>query len=108
TVLVDPEYWILSRNNSTKKLIPINTGEGSIDIYPNPVSNPMNVYLHNFNNNSAQLIVLNAAGQQMYRQQVILTNGAELLSIPTGTWASGMYSLQVLAGDKKMVKPFIR
>ncbi|MEX1201821.1 MAG: M1 family aminopeptidase [Ferruginibacter sp.] len=108
TVLVDPEYWILSRNNSTQKLIPINTGEGSIDIYPNPISNPMNVYLHNFNNNSAQLIVLNAAGQQMYRQQVILTNGAELLSIPTGTWASGMYSLQVLAGDKKMVKPFIR
>ena len=108
TVLVDPEYWILSRNNSVQKINPINTGEGSIDIYPNPVSNPMNVYLYNFNASSAQVWVTNAAGQQMYRQQVALINGAELLSIPTGNWSSGMYSIQVMAGDKKLLKQFIR
>ena len=108
TVLVDPEYWILSRNNKVQKINPINTGEGSIDIYPNPVTNPMNVYLHNFNASSAQVIILNAAGQQMYRQPVTLTNGAEFLNIPSGSWSSGMYSIQVLAGDKKMLKQFIR
>ena len=108
TVLVDPEYWILSRNNKVQKINPINTGEGSIDIYPNPVTNPMNVYLHNFNASNAQVTILNAAGQQMYRQAVTLTNGAEFLNIPSGSWSSGMYSIQVLAGDKKMVKQFIR
>lgn len=108
TVLVDPEYWILTRNNSVQKIDPINTGEGSIEIYPNPISNPMNVYLRNFNANNAQVMVLNAAGQIMYRMQVGLTNGAELLSIPSGSWSSGMYVLQVIAGDKKMRKQFIR
>ena len=108
TVLVDPEYWILSRNNKVQKINPINTGEGSIDIYPNPVTNPINVYLHNFNASNAQVTILNAVGQQMYRQSVTLTNGAEFLNIPSGSWSSGMYSIQVLAGDKKMVKQFIR
>jgi hypothetical protein len=108
TVLVDPEYWILSRNNKVQKINAINTGEGSIDIYPNPVTNPMNVYLHNFNATNAQVTILNAVGQQMYRQSVTLTNGAEFLNIPSGSWSSGMYSIQVLAGDKKMVKQFIR
>lgn len=108
TVLVDPEYWILSRNNKVQKINPINTGEGSIDIYPNPVTNPMNVYLHNFNAANAQVTILNAVGQQMYRQSVKLTDGAEFLNIPSGSWSSGMYSIQVLAGDKKMLKQFIR
>jgi hypothetical protein len=44
----------------------------------------------------------------MYRQTVMLANGAEFLNIPSGSWSSGMYSIQVLAGDKKMVKQFIR
>lgn len=108
TVLVDPEYWIISRNNTTQKTTLGNTGEGGVDINPNPVNNPMNIYLHDFNATVAELHIVNAAGQLVYKRSVPLINGSELLQVPTAHWSRGMYMVHVKAGDKKIVKPVLR
>jgi aminopeptidase N len=107
TVLVDPEYWIISKNNSTQKTSIINTGEGIVEIYPNPVISPLNIYMHDFNANSAEVQITNVKGQLMFKKSFALINGAELLQIPSQQWARGMYVVRVQAADKKIVKQLI-
>lgn len=108
TVLVDPEYWIISRNNTTQKTILSNSGLGGVDINPNPIQNPMNIYLHDFNMDRADVYIVNAGGQLVYRKNVTLINGAELLTIPTNNWSKGLYIVTIKAGDKKIVKRILR
>ena len=108
TVLIDPEYWIISKNNSTQKITPANSGEGVVEIYPNPASSPVNIFLHDFNAASAQINITNAAGQMTYKRTIALTNGAELIQLPTQQWARGIYFAQVVAGGKKIVKKITR
>ncbi len=108
TVLVDPEYWIISKNNSTQKITPGNSGEGMVEIYPNPVINPLTIFIHDFTAATAHIQISNAAGQIMYKRTVTLTNGAELIQLPTQQWARGIYFVQVVAGGKKIVKEIVR
>jgi aminopeptidase N len=108
TVLVDPEYWIISRNNTTQKTTLSNSGQGGVDINPNPIQNPMNIYLHDFNNDAAEVYIVNAGGQLVYRRSLSLVNGAELLIVPTNSWSKGLYIVTIKAGDKKIVKRILR
>ncbi|HSN62215.1 MAG TPA: M1 family aminopeptidase, partial [Ferruginibacter sp.] len=108
TVLVDPEYWIISKNNSTQRISANNTGQSIVDVYPNPATNPLTIFLHDFNAGTAEIQISNTAGQLMYKRSVALFNGAELLSINMQNWARGAYMIRVLAADKKIVKQVIR
>ncbi len=107
TVLVDPEYWIISKNNSTEKKVLTNTGHGIAEIYPNPVANPLNIFLHDFNASAAAIQIVNAQGQLMMKKVITLLNGTEFLQIPTQQWARGLYIVQVQAGTKKIVKQIV-
>ena len=104
TVLVDPQYEIISANNRTEKTTPDNTGLGNVDIYPNPVSSPVTLQLYNFNATRAEVVITNAGGQRVYRNTIPLINGAELLRIPVNGWSKGLYMVNIKAGDKKIVK----
>ena len=108
TVLIDPELWIISKNNSTQKVTATNTGQGIVDINPIPVSDPMQLFMHDFNASAAEIRIVNALGQQVYHRQVPLVNGAEIVYISTRHWAKGVYQVQILAGNKKLVKQVIR
>ena len=108
TVLVDPEYWIISKNNSTQKTIFANSGEGIAEIYPNPIADPLSIFLHDFNANTASIKILAANGQLMYKRSVALLNGAELCVVPTKQWARGMYIIYIEAAGKKIVKQVVR
>ncbi len=108
TVLVDPDYWIISKNNTTQKIAMSNSGEGIADIYPNPVTDPLNIYLHDFSAAEASIQISNALGQVLYKNVVGLINGAELLQIPTRQWARGLYTVNIIAGNRKIVKQIVR
>ena len=108
TVLVDPEYWLISKNNSTQKTTLANSGEGIAEIYPNPVTNPLSILLHDFRGTSANVNITNAKGQRMYMRVIGLTNGAELIQIPTQNWAPGMYVILIDVAGKKIVKQVVR
>lgn len=108
TVLVDPEYWLISKNNSTQKTTLANSGEGIAEIYPNPVTNPLSILLHDFRGTSANVNITNAKGQRMYMRAIGLINGAELIQIPTQNWAPGMYVILIDVAGKKIVKQVVR
>ena len=108
TVLIDPEYWIISKNNSSIKKNLSNTGEGLVEISPNPVRGTFQVFLHDFNASQLQLRITNAQGQRVFQKMVPLTAGAEIITVDATAWASGLYSLTALAGDKQIVKQVLR
>ena len=108
TVLIDPEYWLISKNNTSAKVVFANTGNPAVEVYPNPLQDPVTVYLHDFNQPAAQLVLYNALGQLIYKQNIILVNGAEILQLNVGNLSRGVYILKITAGDFKYTKELLR
>jgi aminopeptidase N len=116
TVFVDSSFWIISRNNTTEKLPevndgssdpkPTNNGQGGIDVNPNPVTGPLNVYLHDFASNNVKLRILNAAGQLVYAKDVALWYGTATVAIPN--LAGGMYIIEASNSETQISKKVIK
>lgn len=108
TVLVDPEYWLVSKNNSAARIDFGVTGNPVVEIYPNPMQDPLTVYLHDFTEPMATLVLYNALGQLVQKQTIQLINGAEILQLNTGKFPPGEYFLKVTAGDFKFIAKLLR
>jgi aminopeptidase N len=119
TVLVDPALWLVTKNNTTEKTADVNDGTcattlnpnnglGIVDIYPNPITNPFTISLHDFNDNTASINIYNKIGQRIFNKTVPLTYGIAKIDIPVNNWAKGVYVVKVISGGKTVVKQFVR
>jgi len=108
TVLVDPEYRLISKNNTTDKVVFNNTGNPGVEVYPNPIQDPVTVYIHDLDRASADLCLYNALGQLVHKQNVILINGAEIIQLNVGNLSRGEYILKITAGDFKYTQKLLR
>ena len=108
TVLVDPDYWLISKNNTTLKTNSTNTGKGVVEIYPNPLTKPLNVYLQDFSENIATIYIYNNLGQLLSTKNVQLYNGAELLQLPLRQLPKGVYIVKINVGNNKFVQRIIK
>jgi aminopeptidase N len=99
TVIIDPEYWLISRNNKTTKLDEIEPSKQNLVVYPNPFSEQFTVQLQNFNSPFVDVLVYNLIGQTLFHQRFNLYQGKEILSIPTSHWARGKYMIRVVNED---------
>ncbi len=108
TVLIDPEYWLITKNNTAVKTTLTNSGKGAVEIYPNPVTNPLTVYLHDFSENTATIRIYNNLGQLVFVKNIPLYNGAELLQLSLGQLPKGVYIVKVNVGENKFVKRIIK
>lgn len=109
SVFIDPEYWLVSKNNTSTKISGAGAGQNTIQVFPNPIGDRFYVYIRNMSSGSANINLYNAAGQRVYTKAVNLVNGSEYLEIPSGHLASGTYYLRLAAGNgfkfiKKLVK----
>jgi aminopeptidase N len=122
TVLVDPGLWLVTKNNTTERTAnindssctpppppaPTNSGDGIVDIWPNPVTNPFVISLHDFKDDNALITIHNKLGQRIYSQSIALANGMAQARVPMGNWARGVYIVKVISGGKTVTKQFIR
>lgn len=109
TVLVDPEYWLITKSNTTAKVPDVVNGKNLVQVYPNPVGSQLYVYLRGFTSSSATIVMYNTTGQRVYSRNIALVNGSEFLEIPSAHLASGEYSLQIRSGtDFKWVKKLVK
>jgi aminopeptidase N len=108
TVLVDPEYWLLSRNNSTIKKASVISGQNIVQVFPNPLPNQFHVYLQNFVSNKVSITLYNAIGQLLYKKELTLANGSVYLDIPSHQLPHGEYNLRIQSGDFKYAKKLIK
>jgi len=109
SVFIDPEYWLLSRNNTTLKVLDNTGAQNTVQVFPNPVRDQFYIYLRNFATPTAIINLYNAIGQLVYTQNVPLTNGSEYLEIPSQHLPAGEYNLQIKSGNNfKYVKKLLK
>lgn len=107
TVLVDEDYQIISKGNTSKKIAATNTGKPEVEVYPNPIQNPLNVYLHDFAGNNATIRIYGSDGRLVYANNIVLIDGAEFLQIPLNHLAKGRYVIKIISGEVLITKQLI-
>jgi aminopeptidase N len=108
TVFVDPDYWLISRNNTAQKVTDNSGGPNVIQVFPNPVHEQVFVYLRNYSSPFANVYLYNSVGQLLYKK-ILQVNGSEFIEIPFGNLARGIYFLKVGSGkDIMFVKKILK
>jgi aminopeptidase N len=109
TVLVDPGYWLITRNNSTLKLPAVNFPANTIKVGANPFKDKFTIQLYNVTSTqNLTAILYNTLGQMVATKNIVLTNGDAVVDMPTSYLASGQYVLKIIGGDIKYVKKMIK
>ncbi|MBA2563788.1 MAG: T9SS type A sorting domain-containing protein [Chitinophagaceae bacterium] len=104
SVLIDPEYWLISRNNTSEKITDSSEEKNNIQIFPNPVQSRLSVYLRNFNSEkNASLNIYNVGGQLIYKKEILFYNGSFYAEIDTKDFARGIYFVKIYSGSKILV-----
>jgi aminopeptidase N len=109
TVIIDPEYWLISTNNASQKIVDNSSGENIIQVFPNPVRNQLFVYLQNFTDANATINFYNAAGQLYFSKKIIGYNNSYFTEINTSHYTRGAYFVKIQSGKKTIfVKKIIK
>jgi aminopeptidase N len=109
TILIDPDYWLISGKNTTTKVFDAVTGQNIVQVFPNPVKDQFYVYLRNFASAKAILNLFNAIGQLVYTRTITFSNGSNYLEIPSKNLPAGEYNLQIkTTGGFKYVKKLLK
>lgn len=109
TVLIDPEYWLISRNNTATKVPDAGTAKNVVQVFPNPIQKQFYVYLRNFTAPTAIINLYNAVGQRLYTKNITLVNGSEYFEVPSQNLPVGEYNLLVKSSDGfKYVKKLLK
>ncbi len=108
TVLIDPEYWLVTKNNTTAKVPDAAAGQNIVQVFPNPVKDHFYIYMRKMVSATANINLYNAAGQLVYTRNINLVNGSEYVEVPSQYLSSGVYFLRINAGDFKFVKKLVK
>jgi len=109
TVLIDPDYWLICRNNTAAKVPDVVSGRNLVQVFPNPIQKQFYIFLRNFTAASVNITLHNAIGQLVYSTNAALVSGAEYLEIPSQNLAAGIYELQIKTSDGfKYVKKLLK
>ena len=108
TVLIDPEYWLVTKNNKSAKVPDATTGQNVVQVFPNPVGNQFYIYMRKMVSGTASVNLYNALGQRVYTKNINLVNGSEYVEVPSQYLLKGVYFLKINAGDFKFIKKLLR
>jgi hypothetical protein len=109
TVLIDPDYWLITKNNKTAKVPDASVGQNSVLVFPNPVQDRFYIYIRNASSPTANIVLYNSAGQRVWSKSISLVNGSEYLEVPSQHLASGVYYLHIKGTNGfKFVKKLLK
>jgi len=108
TVIIDPEYWLITNNNISEKINDDITGKNIVQVFPNPFLNNFNLYLHNFAAQKAYVQIYDAKGSLVFNENILL-NGSLYTPINTQSFSKGIYIIKLQTDDgfryvKKILK----
>ncbi len=108
TVFIDPEYWLITKNNVAEKVPDNLNGTNVIKIFPNPVADHFYVYLSNFSSQNASLKIYDNNGRLLLNKNLSI-NGSAFFEINSKAFATGIYFIKIQADNgvkfaKKILK----
>ncbi|MDQ6756853.1 MAG: T9SS type A sorting domain-containing protein, partial [Bacteroidota bacterium] len=108
TVLIDPDYWLITKNNTSQKVADNISGQNVVQVFPNPVQSTLSIYIRNYKDALATLSIYNSAGQVLYKKQLFI-NGSQFIEIPVAYLSSGVYFIHLRSvNETKFVKKIVK
>jgi PKD repeat protein len=85
-------------------------GNGQLAVFPNPVSEKLNVNLHQLPGAGEEISIYNVFGEKMYSevQREELNANREMYSVNCKFFPSGLYYIEVVKGEKRFVTKFTK
>lgn len=80
---------------------------GSVNVYPNPAEDIVNVSFENISNTNARLTLYNAMGQMVVTSQQAIGGGKNLLTLNTSGLAPGFYTLDIEVGSDRLSRKVV-
>ncbi len=109
TVLIDPDYWLITRNNSSEKIIDHTGAKNEVLIYPNPVLNSLFLYLKHNEANHAAIKLFDASGKLVVQDDLHFAGMAAYKEIDLHKLPKGVYFLHLQTDKKwKLVKKILK
>ena len=108
TVIIDPEYWVLTKNNVSIKEPALSDPVNEIKVYPVPASSNITLSIKNPVEKTMVLRIFNTAGQLVSQQQRNTPGRDEEIQINVSKLSAGVYLLRIDAGDLKTTRPIIK
>jgi aminopeptidase N len=108
TVIIDPDYWLITKNNISQKMSDNISSENFVQVFPNPFVNRFSVYLHNFSATKVYFKIYDSNGRLMYNQNLSV-NGSLYQEINTQLFSKGAYFFSVQTNNGfKFVKKILK
>lgn len=109
TMIVDPDYWILSGFKITSKDPTLTAGENEIKVLPVPtVANDVLLSILNPSAKTMKLRIFNTIGQLMWQQQVNTPGPVERIPINISRFSRGVYLLHIEGDNFKLTRHIIK
>ena len=109
TVLIDPDYRVLSRNNVSIKEAALTGPDNEIKLYPVPaLSTDVTLSIKNPVEKTMMLRIFNTSGQLVWQQQINTPGRDEQIQINISRFSAGVYLLHINARDLKTTRHIIK
>lgn len=80
----------------------------SLEVYPNPVSQTLNIRFNALNSFEGKFVITNIAGQVVYQSTENIVAGENLISIDASGFAAGNYLISIGDGENATVTKFVK
>ena len=94
SVTIDPDYWLITKNNTSEKVIDDAGGNNIVQVFPNPYTNSFNLYLRKFGITTAHIKIYDARGRLMLKKDLPL-NQSLFYEVDTPGFAPGIYFIKI-------------
>ncbi|MES2559732.1 MAG: PKD domain-containing protein [Bacteroidota bacterium] len=77
--------------------------EETVSVYPNPAGNTVNFGINSTTDENATIIIMNAAGVELSRKQVVITSGFNQTQYDLTHYSPGIYYVLVFKGTQQVL-----
>jgi len=104
SVIFDPEWWIISNNNSVVTGLKDYESSLGIEIYPNPAKDFIIIYTDERMNSNSFITISNLIGESI----IVSSFTGNDRKVDVSSIAPGIYFIKITSGKKVSVIKFIR
>jgi hypothetical protein len=106
TVIIDPEYWLITKNNTSKQVVA--NGKNIIQVFPTPFINSFHISIQNLLSPVAHFQIYDSGGKLIMKKDLEVS-GSLFFEVNTQSFARGIYFIKIQTDNGfKFVKKILR
>lgn len=95
-------------SNSYVLAIQLDKSDLQLLVYPNPVKDVLQVQTGNSLTGNSSLIITDAMGRQLYKKDIELQQGSNIIPINISLFGAGLYTVRLINASESFTKQFLK